>query len=400
MFPTRSVGAARALLGLLCLTLSFSGCLDAPSTPPGSSGPPSAVAPPADAGPTKVKVAYLGLTCEAAMFVAQEKGFFKEEGLDVEFVKTDWDGLRDGLGLGRFDANYTLIMYLLKPIEQGLDVKITGGIHSGCLRVQASPDSPIKTVADLKGKKIGIPTYGSPPFLFACRALAAAGMDPKTDVEWVVLAPEVMGLAIDNKQVDAVADSEPLGSILAATKNVHTIVDQAVDEPYRDEYCCATVVSGKLLQRDPVAAAKVTRALLKGAMWVDTNPTAAAELSVANKYVASKTEINAQAIAKLTYIPGVSGCRDSVLSAAREMKTAGLLNPSTDPDALAKQAWVDLDGVTDEWIKGLKIEKVAGGGRPPVLSQKELVKLFTVDKDFKLMCCDGCCVPLDSLCRP
>ena len=89
------------------------------------------------AGPTKVKVAYLGLTCEAAMFVAQEKGFFKEEGLDVEFVKTDWDGLRDGLGLGRFDANYTLIMYLLKPIEQGLDVKITGGIHSGCLRVQA-----------------------------------------------------------------------------------------------------------------------------------------------------------------------------------------------------------------------------------------------------------------------
>ena len=54
-----------------------------------------------------MKVGYLGLTCEAAMFVAQEKGFFTEEGLDVEFVKTDWDGLRDGLGLGRFDANYT-----------------------------------------------------------------------------------------------------------------------------------------------------------------------------------------------------------------------------------------------------------------------------------------------------
>ena len=68
-------------------------------------------------GPTKVKVCYIGLTCEQPMFAAYEKGFFKEEGLDVEFVKSDWDSMRDGLGLGRFDANHTLIMYLLKPID-------------------------------------------------------------------------------------------------------------------------------------------------------------------------------------------------------------------------------------------------------------------------------------------
>src|ERR1022692_4816308 len=138
----------------------------------------------APGGPNKVKVAYLGLTCEAAMFVAYEKGFFKDEGLDIAFVKTDWDGLRDGLGLGRFDASYTLIMYLLKPIEQGLDVKITGGVHSGCLRVQAGVKSSIKSVEDLKGKRIGVPTnLGSPPFLFASRVLAAHGMNPSKDVE-------------------------------------------------------------------------------------------------------------------------------------------------------------------------------------------------------------------------
>src|SRR5689334_17026887 len=68
------------------------------------------------AAKTKVKVAYLGLTCEAPIFVANEKGFFAEEGLDAELVRTDWDGLREGLGLGTFDANHTLLMYLLKPI--------------------------------------------------------------------------------------------------------------------------------------------------------------------------------------------------------------------------------------------------------------------------------------------
>ena len=63
------------------------------------------------------------------------------------------------------------------------------------------------------------------------------------------------------------------------------------------------------------------------------------------------------------------------------MKAAGLLNPSTDPAELAKRAWLDLDGVTDEWVKGLKVEKVAGGGPPPVLDAAALAALFAGEKD-------------------
>ena len=194
-------------------------------------------------------------------------------------------------------------------------------------------------------------------------------------------------------QIDAVADSEPLGSILSATKNVHTVADQALDAPYRDEYCCATVVSGKFLARDPSGAARMTRALLKGALWVEKNPTAAANLSVEKKYVASTVEVNAHAIGKLTYMPGVTGCRDSVLSAAKEMKTAGLLNPSTDPVELAGRAWADLDGVTDDWIKSLKVEEVAGGAALPLLDPVSLARLFAGDHKFELMCCGGCSKP-------
>jgi NitT/TauT family transport system substrate-binding protein len=340
---------------------------------------------PSAGGRPKVKVAYLGLTCEAGMFVAQEKGFFRDEGIDVEFVKTDWDGLRDGLGLGRFDANYTLVMYVLKPIEQGLDVKITGGIHKGCLRVHAAESSGINTVADLKGKKIGIPTMGSPPFLFASRALAAAGLDPQKDVEWVVVAPDVSGLAISNGTVDAIADSEPIGSILSKQNKVRTIADQAADAPYKDEYCCAVVVNGDFAKRDPKSAAAVTRALMRGARWVAENPVAAADLSVEKKYVASSADLNAHAISALNYLPAVVACRDSVGSAAAEMKQAGLLNPSTDPAGLARQAWLDLDGVTDEWVKGLAVEKVAA--RPlPDLSAETLAALLW---DSDAMCCSG-----------
>jgi NitT/TauT family transport system substrate-binding protein len=376
------------LLTLLCIAPLALGCHS--SSDPAATNSAASTTP--DSQGTKVKVAYIGLTCEAAMFVAKEKGFFEEEGLDVEFVKTDWDGLRDGLGLGRFDANYTLIMYLLKPIEQGLDVKITGGIHAGCLRVQTDVDSEIKTAADLKGKKIGIPTMGSPPFLFTCRALKAAGLDPTADVEWVAVGADVMALALENGQVDAVANSEPIGSILEAQGKIKTIVDQAVDAPYKDEYCCATVVSGKFAKHDPAGAAKVTRALMKGARWVHENPAAAARLSVESKYIASSVELNAVAIAKLHYMPGVDRCRESVGLAAAEMKVAGLLNPSTDPAELAERAWLSLEGVSDQWIQELNVEKVAESRWAPRGDEKLHAQLTEALLAGKIQtCCDDFC---------
>ncbi|MEY2579485.1 MAG: sulfonate transport system substrate-binding protein, partial [Verrucomicrobiota bacterium] len=104
----------------------------------------------------KIRVGYIGLTCEAPIFSAVEKGFFKEEGLEVEMVKCEWANYKDVLALGGFDITHHLVMYFLKPIEQGLDVRFTAGIHKGCLRVQSSTKGNIHTVQDLRGKRIGV----------------------------------------------------------------------------------------------------------------------------------------------------------------------------------------------------------------------------------------------------
>jgi NitT/TauT family transport system substrate-binding protein len=339
------------------------------------------------AGPTKLKVCYIGLTCEPPIFVAYEKGFFKEEGLDVELVKTDWDTMRDGLGLGRFQANHTLIMYVLKPIEEGLDVKLTGGLHSGCLRLQAGIKTDIKRVEDLKGKRIGISHMGAPPFLFASRILANHGLDPKNDVEWVTFPSDAVELALDRGQVDAVASAEPIGTLLLAHEKVHKLIDQALDMPYANEFCCVTVVNGKFARENPKAAAALTRALLKAGKWVAANKTAAAKLAVEKGYLASTPELNAQAIKDVGYKPGVANAKRDVLQVAKEMKTAGFLNPKTDPEELTKRAWLDLEGVTDGWIESTEVEKVAGGGDPPDLNQPELAAL--VDRSEICDCYGG-----------
>ena len=70
---------------------------------------------------------------------------------------------------------------------------------------------------------------------------------------------------------------------------------------------------------------------------------------------------------------------------AQEMKRSGFLKPGTIPEDLAKTAWLDLPGVTDEWVKGLKVEKVAGGGPVPRLSGRAFARIF----ERGPMCDDG-----------
>ncbi len=342
------------------------------------------------ASSNKIRVGYIGITCEAPIFMAVEKGFFKEEGLDVELVKCEWSKYKDVLALGGFDITHHLIMYFLKPIEQGLDVKFTAGIHTGCLRVQAAPNGPVQSVKDLRGKRIGVPGMGTPPFIFANRVLGANGIDAGKDVTWRVFPAGELGLALEKGEIDAIADSEPIGTLLLAEGKVKNIADQAKDAPYKDEYCCAVIVNGKYLGTNPKQAAAATRALLKAAKWVETNPAAAARLSVEKKYLASYPELNTSAIANLRYIPSVEGARKAVHSAATEMKTAGMLTPETDVEFLAKKAFVDLDGVSDEWLKNLTVEKLADGQLPPDQDVRLAAEIATMKGAFTA---DTCCGP-------
>src|SRR4030095_5215100 len=313
----------------------------------------------------KVRVGYIGLTCEAPIFTAVEKGFFREEGLEVELVKCNWAAYKDALALGSFDITHHLTMLFLKPIEQGLDVRFLAGIHRGCLRVQAGVKTNIHTVEDLEGKRIGVAGMGTPPFVFANRVFVMHGVDAGKDITWKVYPAGELGLALDKGEVDAVADSEPIGSILLEQGEGRNEADAAQDVPYLDEYCCAVLVNGKFLARNPKATAAATRALLKAAKWVETNPAAAARLSVEGKYLASTVDQNTVAISHLRYVPSVSGAEVAVKLASAEMKTAGMLSPTTDVEALAKRAFVHLEGVSDEWLKSLQVEKVAGAQVTP-----------------------------------
>jgi NitT/TauT family transport system substrate-binding protein len=96
----------------------------------------------------------------APTFVAFQKGFFKAEGLDVELVQMAFDQLKQGLTTGKVDAAQANFAWF-KPIEQGMNIKLVAGIHTGCIKAVTPSDSGIKTIADLKGKTIGVDAIGA-----------------------------------------------------------------------------------------------------------------------------------------------------------------------------------------------------------------------------------------------
>ena len=226
---------------------------------------------------------------------------------------------------------------------------------------------------------------GTPPFVFANRVFGTHGIDPAKDITWKVFPAGELGLAIDKGEVDAVCNAEPIGSLLLAQGKVRNVADQMTDAPYKDEYCCEVIANGKWVDANPDTAARATRALLKGAKWVETNPKAAAILAVEKKYLASTPELNTAALARLRYVPSVHLAEESVHTAGREMKVAKMLAPETDTEALAKRAFMHLPGVTDEWIKTLEVEKVAGGQVSPNQDIRLIAELIQKERG------DSCC---------
>jgi len=95
--------------------------------------------------------------------------------------------------------------------------------------------------------------------------------------------------------------------------------------------------------------------------------------------------LNTAALARLRYIPSVQLAEESVHTASREMKVAKMLSSDTDPEALAKRAFMHLPGVTDEWIKTLEVEKIAGAQVSPEDDIRLIAELIQKDRG------DSCC---------
>lgn len=163
-------------------------------------------------GLTKVKVAVAPIHFEPA-HVAESQGYFEEQGLDVELVPgQDPAALLAMAVSGQVDIAIGSWINVATSASEGVPVSVVGGNgivdpetdNSGVL---VAEDSPIKTLADLKGKTIGVvgvKTGGDIPVL---QALEDSGVSVE-DVKEVAVPYAGMEAAVEQNTVDAVVPAD------------------------------------------------------------------------------------------------------------------------------------------------------------------------------------------------
>jgi NitT/TauT family transport system substrate-binding protein len=89
---------------------------------------------------------------------------------------------------------------------------LSGGINGAGNAIVVPVDSPVQSLAELKGKKISVP-FGSTAHAMLIRAVQDLGWDPQKDIDIVTQTPEVGGSALKAHQIDAHADFVPFGEL-------------------------------------------------------------------------------------------------------------------------------------------------------------------------------------------
>jgi NitT/TauT family transport system substrate-binding protein len=303
-----------------------------------------------------LKVALNNSLCEAPIQMGVELGFFEAEGLNVELVKVDAAQMPEAIGSGQVDAGFGLLGKYLQPIDNGLDIKITAGIHTGCIKVLVPEDSDIQTVEDLKGKTVGTTGLGAAaPTIVTRRSLYHAGLNASADncdVNFVVYSGSDLAQALANGAVDAIANGDPQASIAQQEYNLRAIIDTTSDEEYKNEYCCISFVTGDIAENHPDIADKFTTAVMKSAQYVEEHPEEVAKIQVEKEYVAGDADFNASILATYNYKPSVDGGYEALKITVPDLQAIGLISADRDPDEFIDSIVYRSDNLSDESILG------------------------------------------------
>ena len=296
-----------------------------------------------------------GSLCLAPLHIAIDNGYFEEEfknaGVTWRVEEIDLNNLSDLVASNKVDASTQLAGAMIPQIDNGLEITFTAGLHTGCTKYYVKEGSGINSIADLKGKKIGVPGIGDSSVIALKRLLYDNGIGVTTEnleVEWVVYGLTDLPLALENGAVDVVALHDPVAYSAEQEYGFKKILDLSTDEKFQNEYCCMAFVTTRLAKENPKAAAAYTRAMLKASAFVQANPKEAARIQIEHNQCSGDVEVNASLLASYNYGPSVSIAAVTIENAATELVRIGELK-AADPKAFIDKAFTRLEGVPDSY---------------------------------------------------
>jgi NitT/TauT family transport system substrate-binding protein len=293
-----------------------------------------------------IQLGYYGSACESYFYAAELKGLYEKAGLKVNFIRVDEATAKEGLASGKLDVSDGILQSWLKPIEQGLDIKFTLGMHNGCMSTAVKADSPYKSLADLKGKTIGVlAPIGGGPMNYLYRELLHEGFNPKNEFNWLAFDRPSIVNALDTNKADAIVTSDSQTFKGVQNGKYRYLTYMATDDYIKDELCCLLAFSPKFLKDYPDAAKGFTKAIYDASEYVQNNKEVVVRYADSKKYLNGNVEDNLAVVKTYTFKPSVANGIKSFENSFRDYQATGIIDKDVDMQKVVDRAFVKFDGI-------------------------------------------------------
>ena len=277
-----------------------------------------------------VHIGYLPSDHDAALFVADASGMYKDAGITVELHEYNNGGdLMSAMASGELDVGYVGIAPVVSSISKGVPAKIVAGAQnegSGLL----SHDSSVTSVADLKGKTVATPGEASIQNVLLKYDLKKHGMS-SSDVKSPGMKVSSMNDALKTGSIDAMLTYEPFVSISEKTNNQH-IVERSGDI-IPNHPCCVVVMSDKFLADHSDQAQKIVEIHKDATQKIIDNPDGIIQYLPSN--IVSNETVEKESLSHIKWVTEMDETyKNNVNNFLNIEKELGIINQTLDDSQL------------------------------------------------------------------
>jgi NitT/TauT family transport system substrate-binding protein len=251
-----------SIVGILALALiAATGCSGAEEPTKATAGGGSTLE------KTKINIGTIPVVDTAPLQIAMEKGLFKAEGLDVTLqILAGGAEAIPKLKSGALDISFgNYVSFFSADAKGAIDLKIVSdGFQSakGTHTIMVAKDSPIQTMADLKGKVIAVNTKRNISTMLIRVAAKANNFDLDEDKNFVESPfPEMEGVLKAGK-ADAIQPVEPFGTFIGQSIGARVIWDTS-QGPTADFPIAGYAATSEFAKANPNTVAAFQRAMGK-----------------------------------------------------------------------------------------------------------------------------------------
>jgi NitT/TauT family transport system substrate-binding protein len=223
-----------------------------------------------------IKVAYIPCDHEAALLVAEARGIYKNEGLNVRTMEmSTGSGIVSATASGDIDIGYVGIAPALQGISEGIPIKIVGAVNLDGSGIVVNPKSNINNTTDLKGKKVATPGVSSIQQVLLLYQLAKYNLTAN-DVDITSVDIFMIPSTLASNKVDAYIAYQPFVS-LAPYRNMGNVLMYS-DEIMPGHPCCVIIARQDFIDQHPQELQKFLDIHKNSTEFVNTNLNETAQL--------------------------------------------------------------------------------------------------------------------------